>query len=158
LDDLAAGQTLLDSRDAAGGGFSLVTTDRGTIQLALRGGVGAPSRSNAVLPEVSWDCDPGLLRPGNWHHLAALVDGPAKIISFVVDGRLCDGGPARPYGWARLPRDLRTVPTTKSLRLAPSLHGQLGSVRIYTRRLLVSEIIGNWRATRDGQPPAKTPP
>ena len=158
LDDLAAGQTLLDSRDAAGGGFSLVTTDRGTIQLALHGGVGAPSRSNAVLPEVSWDCDPGLLRPGNWHHLAALVDGPAKIISFVVDGRLCDGGPARPYGWARLPRDLRTVPTTKLLRLAPSLHGQLGSVRIYTRRLLVSEIIGNWRATRDGQPPTKTPP
>jgi len=148
FDDLTPGQTLLDSRDAAGGGFALTLTERGTVQLALRGRIGGPGRDNAVLPETSWDCDPGLLRAGTWHHLVALVDGPAKIVSFVVDGQLGDGGRARPYGWARLPRDLRTIPTVKTLRLAPALHGELGGVRLYNRRLLVSEAVGNWRAGR----------
>lgn len=149
FNELGVGQTLLDSRDAAGGGFSLTLTERGTVQLSLRGRIGGPNRDNAVLPETSWDTDPGALRPGVWHHVVALVDGPAKIIAFVVDGQLGDGAKARPYGWARLPRDLRSIPTTKSLRLAPALRGELGGVRIYNRRLLVSEAVGHWRAGRD---------
>ena len=146
--DLAGGQTLFDSRDAAGNGFAVRTTDRGTVELALRGAFGGPGRENLVLTETSWDCDPGLLRPGAWHHLVALVDGGAHIISFVVDGQLGDGGSSRPFGWAKFSRDLRMVPTTKSLRLAPALHGELGGVRIYNRRLTTSEAVGNWRAGR----------
>ena len=129
--------------------------DRGTVQLSMRGRFGAPGRDNAVLPETSWDCDPGLLRAGVWHHVVANVDGPAKLVMFVVDGQLCDGGAARPYGWARLPRELRTIPTTKSLRLAPSLRGELDLVRIYNRRLFVHEAVGDWRA---GRPTAPKPP
>jgi hypothetical protein len=137
----------VDSRsNAAGGGLSLITTDRGTVQLSLRGSFGAPNRDNAVVTESSWDCDPGLLGAGEWHHLVAIVDGLAKVVCFVVDGQLGDGGHARPFGWARLPRDLRTIPTTRTLRLAPSFRGELAAVRIYQRRLLVSEAIGNWRA------------
>ena len=148
FDDLAPGQTLLDSRDGAGRGFSLVTTDRGAVQLSIRGALGGSRRENFVLTETGWDCDPGLLQPGKWHHVVAIVDGGAKVISFVVDGQVCDGGAARPYGWAKFARDLRMIPTTKSLRLAPSLHGELGGVRIYNRRLYVSDVIGNWRAGR----------
>lgn len=155
LDDLCGGQTLLDSRDAAGGGFALTTTEWGTVQLTLRGRFGGPNRDNAVVTETSWDCDPGVLRAGAWHHVVAIVDGPAKIVSFVVDGQLCDGGKARPYGWARYPRDLRLIPTTKTLRLAPSLRGELAGVRLYNRRLLVTEAIGNWRAGRGAS--AKSP-
>jgi hypothetical protein len=147
--DWAPWQTLLDSRNAAGGGLSLITTDRGTVQLSLRGSFGAPNRDNAVVTESSWDCDPGLLGAGEWHHLVAIVDGLAKVVCFVVDGQLGDGGHARPFGWARLPRDLRTIPTTRTLRLAPSFRGELAAVRIYQRRLLVSEAIGNWRAGPD---------
>ena len=146
--DLGVGQTLVDSRDAAGNGFALTTTDRGTVELSLRGAFGGPGRENAVLTETSWDCDPGLLRAGTWHHIVAIIDGSAKIASFVVDGQLCDGGQARPYGWARLPRDLRMIPTTKMLRLAPALRGELGGVRVYSRRLYTSEAVGNWRAGR----------
>jgi hypothetical protein len=148
FDDLAAGQTLLDSRDAAGAGFSLQTTDRGTVQFAVRGSYGGPGRENAVLTETSWDCDPALLRPGQWHHVVAIVDGGAKIIAFVVDGQLGDGGDARAFGWARFSRDLRMIPTTKSLRLAPALRGELGTVRLYGRRLHVSEAVGHWQAGR----------
>ena len=156
FDDLAAGQTLIDSRDAAGAGFSLQTTDRGTVQLALRGAFGGPGRENAVLTETSWDCDPALLRAGTWHHVVAVVDGGAKIVTFVVDGQLGDGGAARPFGWAKFSRDLRVIPTTKVLRLAPSLHGELGGVRIYNRRLPISEAVGNWRAGRGAMAPKKT--
>jgi hypothetical protein len=146
--DLGGGQTLLDSRDAAGAGFSLQTTDRGTVQLALRGSFGGPGRENAVLTETSWDCDSARLRPGEWHHVVAIVDGGAKIIAFVVDGQLGDGGDARAFGWAKFSRDLRMIPTTKTLRLAPSLRGELGAVRLYGRRLHVSEAFGNWQAGR----------
>ncbi|MBI5689859.1 MAG: hypothetical protein HZC55_07140 [Verrucomicrobia bacterium] len=149
LTDLAGGQIWLDSRDAAGAGLSLGLTDRGTVQLALRGTFGGPGRENAVLAETAWDCDPGLLRAGEWHHVVVIVDGGARIVAFVIDGQLCDGGTARPFGWVRVPRDLRVIPTTKTLRLAPSLHGEFGIVRLYGRRLHVSEAVGNWRAPRD---------
>ena len=144
--DLAPGQTLFDSRSPAGTGFTCHTTDRGTVQVTLRGAVGGPGRANAVLAETGWDCDAGLLQPGTWHHLVVILDGGAKLVLFVVDGRVGDGGAARPYGWARLPRELRMIPTTATLRLAPSLHGELGRVRVYSRRLYVSEAVGNGRA------------
>ncbi len=144
--DLAKGQTLLESRDPMGGGFALETTARGTIALSFRAGYGGPGRENPVEAETSWDCDPGILQPGAWHHVVAIVDGGAKIISFVVDGQLGDGGAARPYGWARFSREIRTVPTAKELVLAPALHGELAAVRIYQRHLMTSEAVGNWRA------------
>jgi hypothetical protein len=126
------------------------------VQLSLRGVFGGPGRENAVMTETGWDCDPGVLRPGAWHHVVAIVDGGAKIISFVVDGQLCDGGPGRPFGWARFSRELRMIPTTKPLRLAPSLRGELGGVRLYSRRLFVSEAVGNWRAGRGAKATAKS--
>ena len=155
--DLAPGQTLFDARTPAGAGFSVQTTDRGTVQVSVRGSVGGPGRANAVLTETAWDCDAGLLRPGTWHHLVAILDGSAKLLLFVVDGRLGDGGAARPYGWARLPRELRLIPTPAALRLAPALHGELGGVRVYSRRLYVSEAVGNHRAGRPAAPLRPTP-
>jgi hypothetical protein len=156
LADLGAGQTLVDSRDPSGTGFALVTTDHRTVQLSMRGAFGGPGRENAVLAETSWDCDPGLLRAEAWHHVVAIVDGAAKIVCFVVDGQLCDGGKSRAYGWARFSRDLRMIPTTKTLRFAPSMRGELDGVRIYNRRLLVSEAVGNWHVGRGAT--AKTIP
>ena len=35
--------------------------------------------------ECAWDCDQGILRTEVWHHLAAIVDGGPKIITFVMD-------------------------------------------------------------------------
>jgi hypothetical protein len=43
------------------------------------------------------------------HHAAVItVDGGPKIITFVVDGTLCDGGEQRQFGWGRFSPDLRT--------------------------------------------------
>jgi hypothetical protein len=130
------------------------TTDRGTVQLSLRGALGPSSAGSFAgdvrdfgLGEISWDCDPGVLKSGEWHHIGIIVDGGPKTISFVVDGKLNDGGDRRQFGWARFPRELRTVNANKQLTIAPKINGEIRQVRIYDRALRTSEIIGNWRAT-----------
>lgn len=151
---LDPGQTLAAARDENGNGFALTTTDRGTLQLALRGPFAPVTRSTFLAPNVrdyglaesAWDCDPGRLQPGRWHHVAVIVDGGPKIIRFVVDGEAHDGGDRRMYGWARFPRELRTVRFGDSLALAPRLQGELRQFRVYDRALLTTEVIGNWRA------------
>jgi len=56
----------------------------------------------------TWESDRGLLQSGRWHHVAIIVDGGPKIITFVVDGRLCDGGQDRQFGWGRFNPQLRS--------------------------------------------------
>lgn len=136
LDDLGAGQCLLDSRDGSGAGLRLLTTDRGAVALVLSDG-----RTTAF-----WDCDAGLLTAGAWHHVAAIVDGGPKIITFVVDGALGDGGAQRQFGWGRFSPYLRAPNGAATMLLAPSLRGALGQLRIYDRALRTAEAVGNWRA------------
>jgi hypothetical protein len=132
LDALTAGQMLLDTRTAAGQGFALVTTPRGTVELVLNDG----------RTENRWDCDAGLIKAGHRHHLTAIIDGGPHIISFVLDGRFCDGGSTRQFGWGRFSRDLRHAQGSDTLRMGPGLT----SVRIYNRALLTAEAIANSQA------------
>jgi hypothetical protein len=136
LDDLEAGQVILDSRDAEGRGLALSTTETGTIRIDLNDG-----RAKA-----SWDCDPGALQPDKLHHVAVIIDQGPQIISFVVDGQFCDGGDARHYGWGRYDEPLGDVSGTGNLRLAPSFHGELKQLRVYRRYLRTSEAIANFHA------------
>jgi hypothetical protein len=136
FDDLASGQVLLDSRDPTGGGIALTTNEAKTIEIELSDGKNA----------VRWDCDPDVIRPGTLHHVAVIVDAAPGVISFVVDGVLCDGGEHRNYGWLRYAADLGDVAGSGTLRLAPSLSGTLKSVRVYDRYLRTSEAIANFHA------------
>ena len=76
--------------------------------------------------------------------------GGPKIITFVVDGVLGDGGEERQFGWGRFSPHLRVPnpdpavgPDKKpKLRIAPAV----ASLRIYDRALRTSEAVGNWRA------------
>jgi len=132
LDDLSAGQVILDATDGAGKGILVATTDAGTIRIDMNDGT----------TTAGWDCDPGLLTPGKSHHIAIIVDGGPKIISFVVDGVLCDGGTARQFGWGRFPRglgDVNGAPTA-------SVSAKMECLRIYDRHLRTSEAIGNFNA------------
>jgi len=135
LETLDAGQVLLDNRTPAGQGFCLQTTPRGTIEIALHDG----------RTENRWETDPGLFEANRTHHLVAIVDGGPKIISFVVDGVLNDGGTARQFGWGRYSPHLRGVEGMDVLRIASSVLG----LRIYNCHLRTSEAIGNYRAGID---------
>lgn len=152
LESVEAGQTLVDTRDDNGNGLAVSTTDRGTLLLSMRGALGPSSSdfSRTVrdfgLAEISWDCDPGVLRPGVWHHVGIIVDGGPKTICFVVDGQVNDGGDRRQFGWARFPRELRTVDASPTVAIAARMRGELRQFRIYDRALHTSEVVGNWRA------------
>ncbi|MBN1419466.1 MAG: exo-alpha-sialidase [Planctomycetes bacterium] len=136
LESLAAGQTIVDSRDAQGRGFALTTAEGGAIRVDASDGTA----------KANWACDPGILEAGKGHHIVAIIDAGPKIITFVVDGILCDGGDARPCGWGRFAEALGDVRGTGTLRIAPSLRGQVRGVRIYDRCLRTSEAVASFRA------------
>ena len=113
FDSLEPGQRLLDNRTKSGKGFCLQTTGRGTLELILNDG----------RCENRWDCDPGLLASDQRHHVVAIVDGGPKVITFVVDGRLCDGGDFRQFGWGRYSPHLKDVNGSETLTRGTKLAG-----------------------------------
>jgi hypothetical protein len=146
FDALDAGQVLLDNRSEAGIGFCLQTTTRGTVEIMLHDG----------RTENRWACDPGMLQIGKLHHLVVIVDGGPKIIAFVTDGLLNDGGDARQFGWGRFSPYLRGAScfshrgaiaddARETLRIGPGLRGEIHALRIYDRALRISEAVGNYR-------------
>lgn len=136
LKSLAAGQVLIDTRTPTGQGLALVTTERGTIELILNDG----------RTENRWDCDPGLLKAGQRHHLVATVDAGPHVITFIVDGKHCDGGKSRMFGWGRFSKDLRDAHGADTMRTAPAV----SFLRIYSRPLLTSESIAHFSLCETG--------
>lgn len=133
---LTADQRVVDTRTPCGQGLCLRTTANGTLEITLNDG----------RQECRWDCDPGLLRPGALHHIAVIVDDGPKIITFVVDGRLCDGGETRQFGWGRFSPTLADANGGERLRIADNLDGEVRNLRVYVRPLRTSEAIGAFRA------------
>jgi hypothetical protein len=127
LDDLAPGQKVL-----ATGGVSLLTVDNGALRVWAMHGA----------KNITWDSDAGVLTAGTWHHVVVILDARAKIITFVVDGFLCNGGDARQFGWGRFLGGTEDIPTGAPLK------GELGGLRVYNRHLRTSEAVGNFNAGR----------
>ncbi len=134
---------ILDARDRNGEGLAVAATEEGTAEVYLHDG----------RTTVRWDCDPGLLTPGRTHRVIFIVDAGPRIVSVVVDGKLCDGGEHRPYGWTHFARPVVRRPkpaaaVLKDVNGAPraKVAGSIRHVRIYTRALRTSEAVGNCRA------------
>ncbi len=136
FDSLEKDQVLFDNRNEQGKGFALQTTDRGTVELILHDGRG----------ECRWDCDGEILQRGKQHHIVAVVDGGPKIISFVVDGKFCDGAELRQFGWGRYNPNFYDLNGEEQLKIAPNFKGEIKKMRIYERVLRTAEAIGNFRA------------
>lgn len=136
LNSLKSGQILIDNRTKTGQGFALQTTEHGTIEIIL----------NDEWAENRWDCDQNRLEVNKLQYLVVNVDGGPKIISFVVDGILCDGENFRQFGWGRYSPNLKDINGSATLRIGDNLNGKIEHVRIYNRCLLTSEAIGNYRA------------
>lgn len=131
LESLPAGQNLLDSRDQTGAGILVSRTEAGTIGILMHDG-----RQNAF-----WECDPGVLQAGQPQHVVITVDGGPKIITFVVNGVLCDGGDQRQFGWGRYSPTLRTPVGSETLQIGKPVQ----SLRLYNRPLRTSEAVGNYQ-------------
>jgi hypothetical protein len=136
LRDLSAGQALVDNRTADGKGLVLRTTMGGAVELVMNDGQ----------TENRWSSDPAVLTTGRSHHIAVVVDGGPKIISYIIDGKFCDGGEARQFGWGRFSPNLRSANGGPMLRIGEGLRGEVKKVRIYGRALRTAEAIANFRA------------
>ena len=88
---------------------------------------------------------PGMLKVNSWQRVAVTVDGGPKIITFVVDGVLNDGGATRQFGWGRFKPELGDVNGLSQVKLAPTLFGEIKAFRIYNRYLRTSEAVANFR-------------
>lgn len=130
---------LFSSFDARQRGLRLRLIDGGAVELELGDGT----------RQVRWASDAGRLGPGR-HHVAAILDGGPKLILFVVDGRLCDGGTSRPSGWTRFPSELLDVNGAPQARLRGAPNGTTGieRLRLYARALRVSEAVAHYSAGR----------
>ena len=132
LDSSVAGRVLLDTRLENGQGFVLQHKGNGQLELVLDDG-----RTRA-----SWDSDPRAVSVGKRHHTVVIVDGGPNVISFVVDGRLCDGGDFRQFGWGRFSPHLRHANGSPRLLI----DGAIDLLRVYGRALRTSEAISNFRS------------
>jgi hypothetical protein len=131
LNDLAPGQVLLDSRDIQQRGWHVHVTDHGCLGITLCDGQ----------QYGHWHSDPGAIVPGMRHRVSMVVDGGPHIIMFIIDGRMCDGGAARQFGWGRFGNQLQLRTGGDKLRFAPRTHGKLYACRIYDRALKTAEIV-----------------
>jgi hypothetical protein len=137
LADTKEERVLLDARDESGNGVALIAGG-GTVRIELNDG----TRS------ATWDVDAATLTPGQPHHVVAIVDGGPKIISFVVDGVMCDGGDQRQYGWGRFDPALGDVNGSANIRIGSNAGDRVHILRIYDRYLRTSEAVGNYHAGR----------
>jgi hypothetical protein len=148
------GQILLDSRASPEGpGIVLSTGRRQTLELEIADG---PRK-------FRWNTDPFTLPPDKLHHVSFIVDGGPKIIVSVVDGRLSDGGDSdeRKYGYGRfiqstysrnpkenvIREEMGEVTGGPRLKVMPRVEkgATLEGLRIYSRAIMTTEAIGNYR-------------
>lgn len=127
--------TLLDTRTSEGAGLRVSLTPQRTIRFSMSDG----------RTEASWESDPGHLDAARSHHVGIIVDGGPKLILFVIDGVLNDGGSTRQFGWGRFSSSFRGVGGSLALDMSGS-RPFVRSLRIYHRALRVTEVIGNGRA------------
>lgn len=131
LDSLAPGQCLASTMTGSGQGWSITTTEAGTLLFTMGDGQ----------TRCAWDCDQGLLGVGRRHRITAIIDGGPKLMLFVVDGRLCDGDHHRQYGWGRFSPHLLHANGAADI----TLHASVLALRVYDRAIRVSEALGNHR-------------
>ena len=154
-----AGTLLMDSRACEGAPGISLSTDSGTYRAPQSSGLTLRMTDdngitvNASIAPTS-QCAAWLHGDDESHYVGVSVDGAPGIVTFVVDGVLCDGIAVPPAqneirGWVTFGL-LGNVTGSGPLRLGVSNKSVAGCsvlrARLFPRFLLTSEMIGNARA------------
>ena len=123
------GETLFDSRNGEGAGILVCSLDEAIIEVSL-----SDSRTISC-----WKSDAGCLAEGKLNHVGIIIDGGPKLILFVINGVLCDGGEQRQFGWGRFDRTLREINGASEAEVGACV----AELAIYDRALRVSEVVQN---------------
>lgn len=145
-------EPLINSREESGRGLCLEIYDGDRLRLTMCDG-----QTHCV-----WESDAGTVASNRETRVSIIVDGGPKLILFVVDGKLQDGGAQRQFGWGRYTPSLRhanpaeaewcpgkqqSMPESQ-MRLSP----QIQALRIHGRALTVSETIAYQQTAKTSGP------
>lgn len=136
--DLSPGQLLLNMRDESGSGIYIETFGYRQIKVAL---------SNGEKTSI-WTSDPGWLDIIRPHQVSVVIDNGPKMVSMVVDGKLCDGGLSSQYGWTRYDPYLGVLRASQDLNVNS---GIVKKLKLYQRPIRISEAITIHRSEDKGE-------
>ena len=144
LTDIGNGQRLFTAKTDQGIDIIIQTAEYGSIEIVIKDGENTEK----------WNSDPGLINAYGEHCVAISVDNGSKIIQFVVDGTVCNGRDFRQYGWARFRSNLSNI-TFQQIEVGDLAQGALRpqgnmtNLKLYSRPLMNTEVIGNHRNFRE---------
>jgi sucrose-6-phosphate hydrolase SacC (GH32 family) len=138
----AAKTALLDCRDSLRG--------KGVAVFAVSSSTSQNARPLLVLDDGSQqqqaigDADPW--SNGVRNTIAVVVDGAAQLVSFLSNGVLADGGLERQQGWTPINQELGRLAGGEC-----NVGVHVEAVRVYSRALMTTELVGSWRSGMMGQ-------
>jgi hypothetical protein len=135
VNSLQPGQILLDTRSQAQIGLTVSVGEQANYVLRIFDGRNA----------AYWGSDPNTILQGKQQHVVIIVDGGPKIISYVIDGRLNDGGEHRQFGWGRFNKYFYSLNQSGKLSISDNSDFKLTLLKFYNRYLLTGEAVGNYR-------------
>ncbi len=134
--NLKPGQIILDTKANTNKGIQITTATETTLKIEVSDGENAP---------YIWTCDNNILQANKNHYVSFVLDKAARIISVIVDGRLCDGGYQRQYGWSKFPNTINEIKGVNKCNILTSSDAVIKQLSIYDRYLTTSECISNYR-------------
>ncbi|MCG6190764.1 sialidase family protein [Maribellus maritimus] len=90
-----------------------------------------------------WSTESGVIIPKTVNHIVINVDAKSKMLTFVINGDLWDGG-ERPFGYARFNPFMWDVNGDPKVRFSSEFKGDILLFRVYNRFLYTSESIANY--------------
>ena len=141
LSDLLSGQEILSFRDQSGKSVQVTTEAFGAVGMTVTDG-------EAVYEFTS---DAGLIKAFGDNSVSISMDNKSRIVQFVINGIVNDGGDYRQFGWSRFEGNMSqfgsVVLKTGKLSTGPFRpKSSVKSVRLYNHPITNTEIIGNHRA------------
>lgn len=145
-DALRKDQVLLDTRRKKTEGFGSSSKYKGNgIRISiLKTGVLEFLMDDGRSPLI-WCSGTQTIKPKADNHLLINVDANAKILTFIINGELWDGG-ERPFGYARFNPFMWDINGDERVSFSDSFKGEIEVFRIYKRCLFISEAIGNFKS------------
>jgi len=131
---LRPGTVLAKQLGPDGKGFLVSVARNGAISCVLRDGK----------HDQTFTSDQNALAEGRPNHLAIVFDSGPRLVFFVCNGVLSDGGDDRPAGWARYSLEQELWQPGVPLSTAQGPGAPVRNLRVFQRYLTVSEILADY--------------